>query len=355
MAAVQHNDALPQMSFLCFGMGAIGTYVGGSLLCAGQKVIFLEHPSIVGDMQQRGLRMTLPNGEKNLSNPIVVESFDQALINGPFNLAIMAIKAYDTRSLLDTLEPWKDQLPPILCLQNGVENEQEIAVVIGEDRVIAGTVTSAVTRRAAGDILLERLRGIGLAGSHPLIPALDNVFNQAGLRPKRYADARAMKWSKMLTNLIANASSAILDMAPIQIFAEPQLYIVEVKMLREALEVMGGLKIPVIDLPATPVRAFAWIIKIFPTLLSRPFLLQALGKGRGGKMPSFHIDLYAGRKKSEVEYLNGAVVRFGEKLGIPTPVNRVLTQTLQAMVNGEISKEKFQHQPERLLRLMPGD
>ena len=54
-------------------------------------------------------------------------------------------------------------------------------------------------------------------------------------------------------------------------------------------------------------------------------------------MPSFHMDLHAGRKKSEVEYLHGAVVRYGEISGIQTPVSRLLTQTLLAMGRGEIS------------------
>jgi 2-dehydropantoate 2-reductase len=70
-------------------------------------------------------------------------------------------------------------------------------------------------------------------------------------------------------------------------------------------------------------------------------------------MPSFHIDLHAGRRKSEVEWLQGAVVRFGEKLGIPTPVSRLETETLLAMVRGEIPIADFSHQPDKLIDLLP--
>jgi len=66
-------------------------------------------------------------------------------------------------------------------------------------------------------------------------------------------------------------------------------------------------------------------------------------------MPSLHIDLHSGRSQSEVEYLNGAVVRFGEKLGIPTPVNRLLSQTLLALTRGEQDLSIYRHKPERLL------
>ena len=72
-------------------------------------------------------------------------------------------------------------------------------------------------------------------------------------------------------------------------------------------------------------------------------------------MPSFHIDLYAGRKQSEVEFLNGAIVRAGERMGIETPVNRVLTETLVAMAKGSVDKKNFVGQPEKLLALIPED
>jgi 2-dehydropantoate 2-reductase len=78
---------------------------------------------------------------------------------------------------------------------------------------------------------------------------------------------------------------------------------------------------------------------------------KAVGAGRGGKMPSFHIDLYSGRGQSEVGYLNGAVVRHGERAGVPTPVNRLLTDTLLALTRGDVPLETYALQPEKLLAL----
>lgn len=68
-------------------------------------------------------------------------------------------------------------------------------------------------------------------------------------------------------------------------------------------------------------------------------------------MPSFHIDLHSGRKVSEVDYLNGAVVRAGERAGVPTPVNKSLTQTLLALTRGELPVEAYAHQPQKILAL----
>jgi 2-dehydropantoate 2-reductase len=235
-----------------------------------------------------------------------------------------------------------------------VENEQAIARELGADKVLYGTVTSAIGRRAAGDIVLEKLRGVGIAAGHSLSEKLVAAFNDAYLNCRLYADAHSMKWSKMLTNLIANPTSAILDMTAAQVFANKDLYKLEIEMLRECLAVMKAQHLEVVDLPGTPVRALAFATKL-PLWLSKPLLGRAAGTGRGAKMPSFHIDLHSGRGQSEVEYLHGAVVRAGEKAGVPTPVNRVLTETLMSLTRKDIPLEAYAHQPQKLLSILSSD
>jgi 2-dehydropantoate 2-reductase len=66
-------------------------------------------------------------------------------------------------------------------------------------------------------------------------------------------------------------------------------------------------------------------------------------------MPSFHIDLHSGRKGNEVAYLNGAVVRAGQRVGVDTPVNATLTETLMSLGGGEMPLSSFRNQPEKLL------
>jgi 2-dehydropantoate 2-reductase len=157
-----------------------------------------------------------------------------------------------------------------------------------------------------------------------------------------------MKWSKMLTNLIANPTSAILNLTAAQVFADKRLYKLEIDMLKECLAVMKSMGLEVVDLPGTPVGLLAFATKL-PLWLSKPFLSKAAGSGRGAKMPSFHIDLYSGRGKSEIEYLHGAVVREGKTRTIPTPVNQILTETLLSLTNKEIPLEDFAGKPEKLL------
>lgn len=335
---------------LVFGAGAIGTYIGGSLALSGCQVTFLERPEIAEQIRQRGLRLALPQGERRIEKPHVVSSLEAGLAEGDFDVAIFALKSFDTAAALESLRPFSSQAPPVLCLSNGVENESALAEVLGVEKVIAGTVTSAISRRGAGDIALERLRGMGVAQETPLAEKLVDAFNQAGLRAQRYPRAAEMKWSKLLTNLVGNATSAILDMTPAEIFDHPGLVRLEIQQLRETLAVMQAQGIGVVNLPATPVRLLALGVRWLPAAALRPLLRRAVGGGRGGKMPSFHIDLHSGRGKSEVDYLNGAVARFGERLGVPTPANRLLNETLLALTHRELPLETFARQPERLLQ-----
>lgn len=339
------------MNFLFYGAGAIGTYIGVSLANQGHNVVFLEREEALESLRQNGLKLIVEEETLRIKNPQVAASLDAALDYGPFDLIVFALKAYDTPTAAQAMAAYSGRLPLLLCLQNGVENEAVLANALGEDQVIAGTVTSAVGRNDVGDVVLERLRGVGISATHPDAHEIAEALNQAGLNARLYARPADMKWSKMLTNLPANASSAILGMKPGEIYNHPELFRLEKAQMTEALAVMRRLKYQVVDLPDTPVRALVFAVQHLPEKLARGVLARGVGGGRGSKMPSFYIDLQHGRKKSEVEYLNGAVVRAGRQLGLATPANQVLTETLLALAQGELSRGEFQGQPQKLLQL----
>ena len=354
ISSIKNSDKL---NVLVFGAGAIGTYFGGSLALAGHNIVFVEQPKMVEQLRERGLRLDLTIDERRQTKDafvieprsfVIEPSLESALKFGPFDVALFALKSFDTAAALEGMKPFAEKLPPILCLSNGVENEQAIAGALGSEKVIYGTVTTAIGRRGAGDIVLEKLRGVGVAAGHPLSEKLVSAMDGAYLKCRLYPEPHGMKWSKMLTNLIANPTSAILNMTAAQVFADKRLYKLEIDMLAECLAVMKALNLEVFDLPGTPVKALAFATRM-PLWLSKPFLSKAAGSGRGAKMPSFHIDLYSGRGQSEVQYLHGAVVREGKVRGVPTPVNDLLTLTLLALTNKEIPLEEYANQPERLL------
>ena len=346
-------EAKKALKLLVFGAGAIGGYIGGSLILKGHRVVFLEREHNAPALRKRGLRLSLEDQTHNIPNIELVTSIEKALAGSPLDAALFALKSYDTAAALDSLKSYVDQLPPFLCLQNGVDNEAALAAVLGEERVIAATVTTSIGKPALGEITLQRKRGIGLGAQHPLSQRLAAAMEEAELNPCLYANADEMKWSKLLTNLLTNASCAILDMSPIEILTHPGLFEIEMLQLREALAVMAANSLRVMDLPGTPVRVLAFAAQRLPLSLARPLLVRFAGRGRGAKMPSMHIDLHnANKGRSEVSWLNGAVSRWGEAAGMQTPVNDFLHDTLLTLIGDPGQKEKYQKNPETLIEAL---
>jgi 2-dehydropantoate 2-reductase len=336
------------LNIVCFGMGAIGTYIGGSLAAVGHKLTFIEQAENLQN-KTASLKIRKKTGDIILSGVKSTSNLDAAFSDEKYDVALLATKAFDTPSLLNSLLAYKGRLPTILCLQNGVENELMIESVLGEGSVIGASITSAVRRIGLGEVQLEKLRGVAIETGTPLADQLISAFNQAGLKANGYADRDSMKWSKMLTNLQVNATSAILNWTPAEVLQNPITYKIEVMQLKEALAVMKKMGIKITDLPGTPVELLILSLVTLPLMVGRYVIGVPLSKARGGKMPSLNIDLQAGRARSEVDFLNGAVARFGKKVGVATPVNQVLTETLVNMANGSIDKNLFFGNPGRLM------
>jgi 2-dehydropantoate 2-reductase len=146
--------------------------------------------------------------------------------------------------------------------------------------------------------------------------------------------------------MVANATSAILAWTPAQVMDHPGIFRLEVEALREAVRVMRRLGWKPIDLPGAPVRWMGRAV-FAPMWVLGPTLGRVVARGRGDKLPSFNADV--GRGKSEVYWLNGAVVEHGKRAGVPTPANTLLTSVLDGLVQGTTPPETYRDRPERLL------
>ena len=341
------------MKFLFLGAGAIGTYVGGSLAAAGHEVAFIEQPAPAEAIARDGLVVETVSGNREVRDVSLFTDAGSALDAVRWDVVVFALKSFDTVEAVDQLIATGRPLPPILSLQNGVDNEPTIAARLGEDRVIAGTVTTSISKPGVGHVVEEKHRGIGIAQGHELSAPLVEALNDARLGARSFPVAGPMKWSKLLTNLQGSATSAILDLPVHDVFADRRLLALETTALHECVTVMRALGFAPVDLPGTPVRALAWAVETLPQWLTRPLFAWALGGSRGHKMPSLHIDLHSGRGRSEVGYLHGAVVRYGASVGVPTPVNAVLTSVLEGLTAGTEDLEAFRHRPEALLGRLP--
>jgi 2-dehydropantoate 2-reductase len=336
------------MHYLVFGAGAVGSYLGCRLALSRQRVSFLARARIAETFRNHGLQMVGEGTSILLPHPQVFTHLEEALSGLSVDAILLTVKAYDVASAAAQIKESMAEDIPILCFTNGVGNEDALAQILGPARVIPATLTTAIQLTHDGVIRIERERGLGFAGSHALLDLLMEEFLGAQLLMKRFSDPSRMKWSKLMANLISNATSAIIGWQPAQIFKHSGLFRLELEALRETVRVMRRLGIEPQNLPGVPVALLS--IGIFlPPVIIQGLLGRVVSRGRGEKLPSLHYDI--GRGRSEIGWLNGAVVRAGKKVGVPTPANSILTDTMLEIVRDGNAQRHFRHHPEALLEL----
>ncbi len=364
------------MHVLCYGAGAVGSLIGGRLAESGAaSVTLLARRSHVAAIRTWGLTIEGPFGRTVCKGADAITSLDD--LASPPDLVILTVKAYQTPDALSDLHDTLRRGTPILTLQNGVGNEELIASAAPEARVIGGAFTISVSVVRPG-VVRQQTAGGGIAvaacaygvsqdvragstavsgipnasgtSGAPGVADLVTIFRQAGFRAEAYQDYRAVKWSKLLLNIIANAAPAILDLPPAAIVRDPRLFHLESEAFREAARVVRALGLRATALPGYPIPLLERVMAA-PEWVSRPVLGRHIGRGRGEKMPSLWEDLEKGRPRSEVEVLNGAVAREGARLGVPTPVNTLFTEVLLSLASGARDRQVFRQNPEALLSL----
>ncbi len=343
------------MAIVIIGGGPVGLFIAGQLVKAIPHVALLARKTTVQAIQSQGLCIIQPDHGQDIRHLTVAET--PAQLPAPYqqpDLAILCIKGYDTLSVLPTL----DMLAPrqILSLQNGIGNEEILADRSGTRQILAGVLTSAVELVAPACARVTRVGGIGLAHVSPQadISLSARVLRNAGFSVRTYADYRAMKWSKLLMNIMGNATAAILDMPVSEVYTDPRLLRMERHAFLEGLAVMERLGLHPVNLPGGPVARAAPLIQHLPPFVLYPLLRRFVGGGRGGKVPSLQYDLMRRRSQSEGAYLYGAIVSHAHELGMAVPVNTTLWQVLHGIISHTIAWDSFRHQPERLVAMSRG-
>lgn len=344
------------MKVLVYGAGAVGGYLGARLAHSGHEVTLVARQFMADIVNKDGLRLVTQAG--------VIETAPQTLTSiasaynyeedgVAYDVILLTMKSYDLSTALDHLSAFCHQPPTIITMQNGIGVESPFIKHYGAAHIVAGSLTTPVSRESSNRLVEERAdRGLGLAPTQRGgdIRRWAAMFRKAGIETTAVADYRAMKWSKALLNMVGNAASAILNRAPASIYKAGPLFDLERRMLGETLDVMEALQIDVIDLPGSPASRLAFGVRRMPKFLLKPLLTRLVAGGRGDKMPSFHIDLSAGKKKNEVIYHNGAVAKAGQKVGTPTPVNWTLTTVLMKLARGEVDWREYNGNAGRLLK-----
>ncbi len=340
------------LNILVMGAGAVGCFIGGHLAAAGHKVTLIGLSDLIPKIAADGLALRWPDQPDKIVYPETATTVE--VPETPYDFVLLLVKSPDTATVAQLLVPLINDKTFFISFQNGIGNEEKLVELFGAAHVLSGTLTIPISVPELGVIAVSKAKGgLGvapLAVNQP-VDVLADALNEGGLFTQTYPAYRDMKWSKLLLNIINNASSAILNMPPVEIIADPRLFDLEIEALREGLTVMKAQGIKPVSLPGYPV---VWLARLLstrwlPAAATRAILRPFMVSGRGTKMPSLQIDLANNQPISEVGVLNGSIVAAGEKTGIPTPANRALTDILSGIVSGELSWEDYQCRPEKLL------
>ncbi|HEY4441063.1 MAG TPA: ketopantoate reductase C-terminal domain-containing protein [Candidatus Elarobacter sp.] len=308
------------MNVYVVGSGAVGTYLGDLLAGIGNRVIYAP---------------------RSLDEVEPVEA----------DLVIVAVKAYDTPSAIATLErALPGSAAVILTPQNGVGNEEQLAAAFGAHRVVSAALTVPVEVGPGGRGVAAKGGGIAFApvGEESPNNWILAAFGATGLQTTAVRDYRALKWSKLALNMVANATCAILDVLPERLVREEDVFALEIRAIREVRSTMKALGIAPIDLPRYPVRALL-AVATMPTPIARAVLAGRIAGARGEKPPSLLLDLRSAKHRTEVEYLNGAVARAARDAGVAAPVNAAFARILSDVAHMPQLWAKYRERPSALV------
>jgi 2-dehydropantoate 2-reductase len=289
------------MQVAVIGAGAVGCYYGGLLLKAGHGVTFIGRPLHVDAINAQGLLLDTQTFKGHLPASAAT---DTSALAAP-DLVLVCVKSADTEAAGSALAGRLQPNTAVLSLQNGVDNARRLAAVIGQAVI---PVVVYVGSEMAGPGHVRHHGGGDLAiGASAASEKLAQTLRAAGIGVTIADDIDTTLWSKLIINCAYNALSAVAGIAYGPMLQVAGTRDVVNSAVREATAVARACGV------AIPDDLAAHILNI-PTIMPNQMSSTAQDLARG--------------KPSEIDFLNGHVVRKGAELGIPTPTN----QALQVMV-----------------------
>lgn len=317
------------MKICILGAGALGCAIGARFSEAGHWVGLLNRnaahvDAIMGD----GLKVEDEAGVRRVK----VHASTSAESIGPVDLVVVLVKSFHTAEAIAGAMALIGEHTLVLSLQNGLGHEDLLAEAVGWDRLLAG-------KTYVGGVLLGpgAIRS-GVAGKHtyigelngaltPRVQAIADAFNGAGLATSVSLNILGTMWDKLLINVATGALTAITRLTYGQLYDQPELEATALAAVAEAIAVARAAGVP---LTLSDPRA-AWTLagEGLPDSF-KTSMLQSLEKG----------------SVSEIDFINGTVVRWGQRHGVPTPVNATLVACVKGIERAMADHRQQQHRQE---------
>lgn len=285
------------MKIAVVGAGAVGCYYGGLLAKAGHQVVLIARPAHVEAIRANGLLLERQSGREHIK----LEASTDIKAVAAADLVLVCVKSADTEAVAGQIAPYLEPRAQVLSLQNGVDNARRLADRLG--RPVIATAVYVGTEMAGPGHVRHHGHGSLMIGSGPHSDELAAMLVAAAIPTKVSDTIEAVLWAKLIVNCAYNALSAITDEPYGQIVAQTEARLLVANIVAECEAVAKACGI---NLPSGQVDR-----------------VLAVGESMAGQYSSTAQDMRRGRP-TEIDYLNGHVVRQGAVHGIPTPLNQAL-------------------------------
>ncbi|NPV91371.1 MAG: 2-dehydropantoate 2-reductase [Firmicutes bacterium] len=307
------------MKTLVVGIGALGTIFSCLLKEQGHEVAGIDRAPVVESIRKQGVRVTGIWGDHSAMLDEVAEGVEPFRGRG-FDLIILTVKSFDTGAATAQIADLVGSGTRVVLAQNGYGNYEAAAKNIPEDRLILGRVIFGAETVGPGSSRVTVIADDVVLGSprslvdYREVEEIARVFNDAAI-PTRASD-QVMKyvWGKIIYNSALNSLGAILEVNYGKLAEIEYSRSIMDGIIGEIFDVLAasGQETLWPDAPAYRQEFYGRLVPV--TAAHHASMLQDIQRGR----------------KTEIEALNGAVVELGSRLGVNTPVNRVVTELVKA-------------------------
>ena len=316
------------------GAGAVGSVVGGLLTKAGRDVTLVDQwPEHVEAIRRNGLRLsgTIPE-EVVRVNALHIHELQS--VAEPFDAVFIAVKSYDTEWATALALPYLRRPDGVVVdFQNGL-NDERVAVVAGRDRTLGCVITISAGLYEPGHAMRTDVATLGFK-----IGELDGRDTPRARELARVMCAVAdtnvtpnllgERWSKLAINCMANPLSGLTGLGTLEVRTDPTIAAVGVHVGAEAIMVGRAVGHEVEPIYGIPAQRYvdAYEGRGLRELLAD---IAAIAKARGGGRPSLLQDVIK-KRRTEIEYLNGVVCAEGRRVGVKTPFNDAVVDSVRGL------------------------
>jgi 2-dehydropantoate 2-reductase len=310
---MSETTAAPALATIAVvGAGAVGGFFGAMLARAGMRVTFVARAAQVEAIERGGLRLALGGRTEALRN--VSAATDPAAALADADLVLVCVKSTDTEEVARAISPHVRPGAVVMSLQNGVENAAVLARRLGARATVVPAVVYVATaspepglvlHHGRGDLVIGALHGARAdAQLAARLEAIVALFARAAVPVRISDDVRRELWMKLIVNCAYNAISALAQASYARMAALPVVVDLQRRVVAEAVAVAN---------------ADGVTLELGAAMAS----MEGIARAMPGQLSSTAQDV-ARRKPSEIDHLNGLVVRRGRELGIATPANEAL-------------------------------